>query len=196
MSTTDLPIGERAGSAAGSEVLRLRRPRRHPRRRARPRPAGPAAARPGLGRPPRHHPHDPRHRPEPGGPSPGSCPTATRSDFFRDQAPPDNEAFEHVVWTPRVDGDSPAEPGGDAAENADERAFRRRRLHRRHGGGRSRNSTCSASINRQPGRFPSPLLEEPLCTLFNRQPESFPQGIAGRAIVSAPLPASASSSPS
>jgi hypothetical protein len=28
-----------------------------------------------------------------------------QSDFFRDQAPPDNKAFEHVVWTPRVDGD-------------------------------------------------------------------------------------------
>ena len=32
---------------------------------------------------------------------------STRSDFFRDQAPQDNEAFEHVVWTPRVAGDSP-----------------------------------------------------------------------------------------
>lgn len=28
-----------------------------------------------------------------------------QSEFFRSQVPPDNQAFEHVVWTPRVDDD-------------------------------------------------------------------------------------------
>jgi hypothetical protein len=98
-----------------------------------------------------------------------------QSDFFRDQAPPDNKAFEHVVWTPRVDGDRQRSlevmREKMLSEPFDAGVFI--------GGMEGVEEEFDLFRKYQPGAkaFPVASTGGAALHLFNRQPESYPRAL-------------------